>query len=65
MNNWQVGKGGPLQQDYLARQPNNGQMVVLPDGRLGSLADLVKYYSGGEDKGFHPTDLQAMVRQGG
>lgn len=66
-NNWSVGQGGDFQQQYVDSQqlnPAAGNMIRLPDGRLGKIADLVKYYSGqqGGQSSFHPTDLQQMVR---
>jgi hypothetical protein len=65
MNNWQYGQGGPMQQDYNSTQINDGRQVRLPDGRMGTVADLVKFYGGSQQQGsqFHPTDLQEMQRQ--
>lgn len=64
MNNWQYGQGGPMQQAAYNQNLNGDQYVRLPDGNIGTIGDLVKYYSGGQQQQqFHPADLQEMQRQ--
>ena len=64
MNNWTTGQGGPMQQSAYNQNFSNDQYVKLPDGSIGTVADLVKFYSGGQPQSeVHPTDLQEMQRQ--
>lgn len=54
-------QGGPLQNAAL--EERGERLVRLPDGRMGSVAELVQVLTKGNT--FRPADLQMMVRRQG